>query len=384
MDAIKTKLKILFISRAYPPVTGGIENQNYELSVWLSKAVEVKTIANRHGRKFLPIFAPYALLSALFKMHAYDAVLLGDGNLAIVGWFIKIFSNKPVICVIHGLDINYGSSSLGVWYEKFLIFFHQTLWVGFFIKKLDKFVAVGNETVRVAKEKGIAPEKIVFIPNGVDTDKFYRPAERRELEKFLGENLTGKKVILTSGRLAKRKGAAWFITEVMPKLEKNIIYVVAGDGPDKENIKTVIKKSGLSLRIKMLGYIKDADRDLLFNTCDAFVQPNIKVEGDMEGFGISVIEAASCKIPVIAADLEGLKDAIKDGQNGFLVQSENAKAWVNKINEILADDNFRCEFGEKARQYVRDNYSWEKISRRYLEEIESVISKSKVQMPNQV
>lgn len=157
-------MKILFISRAYPPAVGGIENQNYELSIWLCKIAEVKIIANKLGRKFLPIFAPYALISALFKIHAYDAVLLGDGNLAIVGWFIKIFSSKPVICVIHGLDINYGSASLGVWYEKALIFLHQKLWIGFFIKKLDKFVAVGNETVRVAVEKGIAQEKIVFIP----------------------------------------------------------------------------------------------------------------------------------------------------------------------------------------------------------------------------
>ena len=74
----------------------------------------------------------------------------------------------------------------------------------------------------------------------------------------------------------------------------------------------------------MLGYVTDETRDILFNTCDVFVQPNIKVAGDMEGFGISVIEAASCEIPVIASNIEGLKDAIKDGQNGFLVESGNA------------------------------------------------------------
>jgi len=93
----------------------------------------------------------------------------------------------------------------------------------------------------------------------------------------------------------------------------------------------------------------------------------------MEGFGISVIEAASCQLPVIAANLEGLKDAIKNGGNGFLVESGNASAWVEKINEVLADDNFRREFGQKARQYVIENYSWGKISRRYLEEIEKTL-----------
>ena len=370
-------MKILFISRAYPPVVGGIENQNYELGHWLSRIAIVRIIANRHGRKFLPIFAPYALLLALFNLHSYDVVLLGDGNISIIGWFIKIFSKKPVICVIHGLDINYGSASLGIRCEKFIILLHRKLWVGIFLKRLDKFIAVGNETVRVAIDKGITPEKIAFIPNGIDAKKFYKSTERRELEKFLGESLIGKKVILTSGRLAKRKGVAWLCENVMPKLDENTIYVVAGDGPDRKNIESTVKKTNLGERVRMLGYVTDEVRDILFNTCDVFVQPNIKILGDMEGFGISVIEAASCKLPVIASNLEGLKDAIKDRQNGFLVEPYDVDGYVKKINELLADDVFRKEFGERARKYVVDNYSWEKISRRYLEEIEKAVSDKK-------
>ena len=69
-------MKLLFISRAYPPVTGGIENQNYELSQWLPKIAEVKTIANTRGKLFLPLFIPYALIRALLLFRRYDAVLL--------------------------------------------------------------------------------------------------------------------------------------------------------------------------------------------------------------------------------------------------------------------------------------------------------------------
>jgi glycosyltransferase involved in cell wall biosynthesis len=148
--------------------------------------------------------------------------------------------------------------------------------------------------------------------------------------------------------------------------------VVAGDGIDKENILEAIKKNNLSMRVKMLGYVTDEVRDILFNTCDVFVQPNIKIAGDMEGFGISVIEAASCEIPVIASNIEGLKDAIKDGQNGFLVESENAQAWTDKIQNVLANRT-RETFGKKAREFVINNYSWGKISQKYLEEIEKII-----------
>lgn len=354
-------MKILFISRAYPPIVGGIENQNYELSNWLSKIAEIKTIANTHGKKFLPIFIPCATLRALFLFRKYDVVLLGDGVLAVIGWKLKLFYKKPVISVIHGLDLTYKMK------------IYQKLWVDYFMKKLDKLIAVGQETAKIAQAKGINPEKIVFIPNGIDAEKFNGNFSCEQLKTILGEEIENKKFILTSGRLAKRKGVAWFIRNVMPKMPENILYVVAGDGADKENIEAAITENNLSCRVKSLGYVTDQVRDMLFHTCDVFVQPNIKIPGDMEGFGISVIEAAYCGIPVIAANLEGLKDAIKDGQNGFLVESGNADAWVMKINEVLADDNFRREFGQKARQYVAENYSWEKISKRYLEEIKKTI-----------
>lgn len=354
-------MKILFISRAYPPIVGGIETQNYELYTWLLKIAEVKLIANKRGKKFLPLFLPYALLRGLFLLRKYDALLLGDGVMGIVGWFLKIFYKKPVICVIHALDLTYEMA------------LYQKLWVGFFIKKLDKIIAVGNEAIKIGMSKGIPENNFVFIPNGVDNEKYIGNYSKNDLEKIIGEKLENKSVILTSGRLVKRKGVVWLVENVMPKLGENIIYAIAGDGPDRENIKRAVEKNNLQGRVKIFGYVTDEVRNILFNTCDLFIQPNIKVSGDAEGFGISVIEAASCKLPVIASRLEGLQDAIKDGRNGFLIEPYDIGGYVKKINELLADDNFRKEFGEKARQFVIDNYSWDKIAKRYLEEIEKTI-----------
>ncbi|MCX6761913.1 MAG: glycosyltransferase family 4 protein [Candidatus Moranbacteria bacterium] len=367
------KPRILFISRAYPPVTGGIENQNYEVSLWLSKITDVKIVANKKGRKFLPLFAPYALFYTIFNIRKYDVILLGDGVLSFISWFTKIFSSKPILAVIHGLDVNYDSASLGVWYEKILIFLYQKLWVKLFLPSLDKFIAVGNETVKVLRLKNIPSKKIVFIPNGIDQNKFYKLTDRTELEKILDLDLSGKKILLTSGRLARRKGVAWFCRNVMPKLPENILYIVAGNGPDKNNIANAIVENNLSQRVIMLGFVTDKVRNNLFNTCDLFIQPNIKITGDMEGFGMSVIEAASCQIPVIASSLEGLKDAIKDGKNGFLVGTEDAQGYIEKITSLLANDAYRREFGKEARQYIIENYSWGKISQRYLEEIEKTL-----------
>lgn len=368
----ENKLKILFISRAYPPIVGGIENQNHDLGEWLGKIANVKILANKRGRKFLPIFAPCALFYAIFNLRKFDAILLGDGVLSFIAWSVKFFSRRPVICVAHGLDINYNSASLGVWYENFLVLAYKKLWVKSFLPSVTHFVTVGKETIRLLKEINIPEEKITFIPNGIDPVKFKSDSTRTDLEKFLGTDLSGKKVLLTSGRLARRKGVAWFIRNVLPRLPENILYVVAGDGPDKQNILEAIQETSLEKRVRAIGYKGNDVRNMLFHTCDIFVQPNIKIEGDLEGFGLSVIEAAYCGIPVIAAHLEGLKDAIIDGQNGFSIETEDTEGYVERINELLDDDAARKNFGQHARQYVLDNFAWGKIARRYLEVIEKI------------
>jgi len=350
------KLKVLFISHTFPPIVGGVETQNYELSNWLSKITDLKLIANRH-RKLIPLFLPYAIIRALFMMKKYDVLVLGSGILGIVGWFVKKINKKPVVVVVHGLDLT--------WNNKL----YQKLWVGFFLPKMDKLIAVGNETIRAGIERNISADKFVFIPNGVDVEKYKNNFSREKLDETIGLETDHKNVLLTSGRLAKRKGVAWFIRSVMPKLSDDFIYIAAGNGSDKDNISKAIEETKLDKRVFPLGYVTDPVRDMLFSTCDLFVQPNIKIKGDMEGFGISVIEACACEIPVLASRLEGLEDAIKEGQNGFLVEPENAQAYAEKINELFKDKTELKKFGRQARQFIMENYSWEIIAKKYLEEI---------------
>ena len=95
----------------------------------------------------------------------------------------------------------------------------------------------------------------------------------------------------------------------------------------------------------------------------------------MEGFGISVVEAGACRLPVLASEIEGLRDAIKDGKNGFLTESANADMFVQKINELFNQGSPREIYGEKVREYVVQNYSWEYVSNLYFKEIETVIKK---------
>jgi len=371
-------MKILFISRAYPPIVGGIEMQNYGIGQALSKITETKIIANKKGKKNLLPFLFWATIKSLVILRNYDMVLLGDGVLSPLGFFLKIFYHrKKFISIIHGLDITFAhkKSLLGIIYRTINIPCH---------KKLDKLIMVGQETVREAIKIGILKEKCVFIPNGLEIEEICLVCNRQDLEKLLKIDLSYKKVIFRGGRFVKHKGVTWFIKHVMPKLPENFILVAAGgmvynktagDENDYPNAQKAVKDLQLEKRVILLGNLPRPDMKILFNAADIYISPNVKVPGSMEGFGIPAIEAGACGKVVLAANIEGLKDAIQDGQNGFLVETGNADAWAQKITEILNDDNFRKEFGIKASQYVLENYSWSKIAQKYLEAIEKVAKK---------
>jgi phosphatidylinositol alpha-1,6-mannosyltransferase len=349
-------MKLLFISRAYPPVVGGIENQNYELSVRLPKLADTTLLVNRQGKKFLPFFFPFVLVKTFFTAGRYDAVLLGDGVLALVGFFIKIFHPKVrVASVIHGLDVTYCLS------------LYQTLWVKLFLPSLDVLLAVSEETKNVAVQHGLTEEKIQVIPNGVDQEFLPEKFTRAKLDVFLGFETEDTIVLLTHGRLAKRKGVAWFIENVLTELPTNTHYVVSGSGPEQTILEELVSRLSLTHRVHLLGRVSDEDKLLLLHTADIFIQPNIKVPGDMEGFGIAVIEATSCGRPVVASKLEGLIDALAAGKNGILVEHGNPKAWVQALLPLIRSKEARTSLGNQARLYTEKNFTWDTITKRYLD-----------------
>lgn len=353
-------MRILFISRAFPPIVGGIEKQNYEISRALAKHVNVVPIVNRRGKKYLPVFLVFAVIAMIRNRKDCDAILLGDGVMAIAAWLVRIFSTKPVIAILHGLDVTYGN------------FLYQTLWVRLFFRAIDHFIAVGNETINQAESRGIRRDNLTYIPNGVETDLPIRKYSRQDLSRLLGFVPEGP-VLLTLGRLVKRKGVAWFICNVMPLLDDAVVYVVAGKGPEESNIKRTIDEAGMAARVVFLGAVTEEAKETLLSVADLFVQPNVSVENDMEGFGLVVLEAAMHETYVVASRLEGLKDAISENRNGSLVDAGDAQAYNATIRGLLQDPDRLREKSANAREFVAARYDWNKIAGQYAQVISSFI-----------
>lgn len=366
-------MRILFISRAYPPVIGGIENQNAGIAKYLAKETEVLTLANTRGKKFLPVFLPWVTLRALFLMRKYDALLLGDGVLGPIGALLSIvYPKKKFFSIIHGLDITFAKkrSLMGKIYRSVNI---PSL------KMMDRLIMVGNETIEQAVLAGIDRKLCTFIPNGIDPDALHKHIDREKLDALLSASTAEKKVILRIGRYVRHKGVLWFLKNVLPKLPKEYIFVAGGGTPTTkiagdDNIyplcEKTVKKQYLEKRVFLLKNISQDTLEVLFNTCDLYVSPNIAVPGSMEGFGINLLEATTCEKVVLASNHEGLKDAIHEGKNGFLLPPGDAPVWITKIQELgNKDSQFLKDFGASARRHTIEHFSWEKIAKKYLEEM---------------
>lgn len=354
------------MTRKFPPSKGGMQRVAYELSQHLSKIANVKLVKWGGSNKWLPLVLPYLLLKSLWILISSEVqvIYLQDGLLAPLGLILKLF-RVPIAITFHGRDITYESK------------LYQFL-IPRCAEKLDKIICISDATKQQCARRGVSGSKIVVIPDGI-CDEFRtdegKQELRKRLSKELGISLNNKKVLLSVGRLVERKGFHWFIQNVVPSLlakESNFVYLIAGDGAFRQRIETTIRQNGLQDHVLMVGMVDDKTLKTLYNVSDIFIMPNIPVKGDMEGFGVVALEAASRGLPVVASDLEGIKDAIKDTENGFLVEPYNPEGFVNAVRELLENDELRGKFGARAREFTLENYAWEKVAARYSEVFRNV------------
>ena len=173
--------------------------------------------------------------------------------------------------------------------------------------------------------------------------------------------------MVTVGRQVRRKGFVWFIENVMPKLPDRVTFWLAGDGPERENIEAAIERAGLQQRVRCLGKISEAELVELYRRGQLFVMPNIVVPGDMEGFGIVMLEAGACGLPTLAADLEGISDVIDEGVNGWFAPTEDAEAFAARIQSLLDDPDALRQASQRTAEYVTSTFRWDSTAQRYLD-----------------
>ncbi len=345
------KSRILFITRNYPPKVGGLEEYSYNLiKEFESREITCKITLSK-SIKHLIWFLPYSFFKALYLIRKYSvqSVHLCDGLLSPVGLLLKLLTGAKVTVTIHGLDITYDNP----FYQRF---------IPRCISSLDGVVCVSHSTRDECVRRIIPCPNCTVIPNGIRPDQLYlqqsKNGLRRRLENLIDISLDNKRVLFTIGHLVKRKGVAWFVENVMPRLEGSYLYVVAGEGPERRTIQEIVDRYDLQGRVKVLGEISDEDRKLIYNASDIFIMPNITVPGDVEGFGIVALEAGSCGLPVVASDIQGLQDAVINGKTGYLVGEGDVDGFLEKIEGMNLDK-------DQIREIINSTFDWAKIYQDY-------------------
>jgi len=367
---LNTKSKhILIVASEFPPQPGGIGNHAYNLARHLQRHhFLVDVIADcrsfsgdeerifddnlnfkvhRIVRRKLRALMYLKRIISLFKLIKTSEVVIASGKFSL--WmvaFSSLFYNKKFIAILHGSEVNYS--------QKFLK--HSINWS---LKRFSKLIAVSNYTKSLVSH--LNHQGIVVIPNGFDTSKW-------NLKNTQTLNLNGQPKLITVGNVTNRKGQLNVIN-MLPELIKNypeIHYHCVGIPTQKEEFISIALKLKVETHITFHGKVSDSHLQELLQSSDVFVMlSNPTQTGDVEGFGIAIIEANALGLPSIGSINCGIEDAISNKKSGILVTYNDSEVFLKALNEILSKyENYKFEAKQWAKQHT-----WETIIKQYIKEI---------------
>ncbi len=202
----------------------------------------------------------------------------------------------------------------------------------------------------------IEESKIRIVPNGVDTQKFKPVEDYQEVNGRIVGN--SRHLILFVGNLIPRKGLHFLIeaAKYVIKENANARFVVVGDGPLKNHLVTYSKEQGVSKNFIFLGNVPEAMLHQLYNSADLFASPSIQ-----EGQGITLLEAQSMAMPVVAFDISAISEVVKNNETGLLVKPDSYEL-ANAISHLLSNPDLRKKMGRSGREFVTENFSWDVLA----------------------
>ena len=371
-------MRILYISHLHPPENAPLENMGgmQRVSMQLVKElsskddIEIKTVIQHAPWKGIEIKTVFFLLKLIFKLPKIvdefkpDVILFSSMVTASLAKFTRKKISVPMVTINHGQDVK---MPIGV-YQNF---------VPKVFEALDGVISVSEATRQECIKRGMDPQKGVALPNGFDMTDFKdvpdKEIARKEIENIFDLNLNSTFLLLTVGRQVKRKGHEWFIKEVLPLIKSDVVYLVIGDGPEHERLKEVTKNSVVKEKVLLVGKQSDEVLKKAYAASDVFIMPNIPIPGDMEGFGIVLLEANLAGTAAVASDLEGIKDVIKDGQNGYKIEVRDSKSFSETVDNLLISEIDKIS--ALSRNYVLENFAWNKVAQQYISYLKEVAQK---------
>ena len=295
----------------------------------------------------------YGKIATILEQESYDVIHIHEPSAPILPLVVLEYSKSVNIATFHA------------YCDRPCVYDLGRLAVRRWQKKLHGGIAVSQAALSRVEQN--ADINYQVIPNGIDIDHFAAAVSP------IYELKDGKINILFVGRLERRKGLKYLI-EAFLKLKwecPNIRLIIVGPGDlDKEN--RYILGASNSEDIVIVGRVSYEELPRYYASSDIFCSPAI----GSESFGIVLLEAMASSKPVVASDILGYRDVIKDSQQGLLFANKDCDSLVGALKSIIDNPDLGTKMGVFGRQTV-ESYRWSSIAKQvegyYLERIESVI-----------
>ena len=224
-------------------------------------------------------------------------------------------------------------------------------WVGLKYRLYDHVVTISEGIRQVLLAEGLAPERVTCVHSAVDTER-YRPGcdgewFRREFGLAEGEPAVG-----VVAQLIERKGHRTLLDALPRVVEANpdLRVLLFGQGPLREELEAKVHTDGLEGAVTFAGFRDDLERVL--PCLDAVVHP-----AEMEGLGVSLLQAAACAVPIVTTPVGGIPEAVHDGENGLLVPPRDAAALADALLRLIQTPGLRVGMGQKGRHVADTMFS---------------------------
>lgn len=358
--------KILLITLEFPPFRGGVAEYLYGLFSALPHdrmAVLTETGGGEPPPTMYPVHRARLLGSVGWPLRwltAFGPVrramreekteVLAVSHLLPMGyvaWLFKRFMGVPYIIFVHGTDLNYARRS--AW---------KRLMAKMILRSASLVVANSGYTRQLAVQAGADLSKTEIVH---PCPAIGHPAldDKDEAKHDLG--VGGKKVLLSVGRLVKRKGFDRSIRalSVLRKTCNDAVYLVVGAGPERAALEAQAAKAAVKPHVLFRGDVTREKLHTYFSAADVFILPARQVSGDVEGFGMALIEAASHGLPVVATRVGGVPEAVAEGRTGLVLDENiNDAGLADAICRLLTDRETAAAFGERGRRRVLEEFNW--------------------------
>jgi len=375
----------LFVTQDYPPDLGGMARRHVELCRRLAPDPVVVSTVSAAGSEAFDRGEPYTLerlpfsftqakvfrrqlqwasaITRIVTRQGADVIHLG--NVRPCGYAVAIASRRmpfAYLVYVNGGDLlrerdKTARSAVKRWSARDIL------------GRAAGVVANSRWTADLAAEVmarvGVRrPPPVAAIDLGTDPAHFAPSRDTGALRARFA--LGDAPVALTVARLVPHKGqdVALRAVAALSSRHPRLRYLVAGEGDDLPRLRRLAQSLGIAGRVTFAGPLSDAEVAEAYATADVYLGLS-RVDGgvNVEGFGISFVEAAASGTPSVAGDSGGVRSAVRDGETGFVVDPMDTAQAAAALGRLLDDAQLRRRMGEAGRRSVETHYNWARVAR---------------------